>query len=342
MTLLHMDGFDLNDLSSRYQQVSGEAISTTSGARHGGMRCLQISNNNNPGITKGLGASYETIIVGFAFKAVSTYSNVTTNYITFYGDGNSQQHVTVVFDAFNQYIQPKLGSTSGTNIGAGAVMHFPPTTWAYYEIKLKIADSPNGTIEIRRNGDPTPIINETSVDTKNGGSAAGIDTIRFGVGSVGGMNIDDLYILNLSGSFNNNFLGDVRVAQLIADGNGSSSDFIGSDSDSVNNYELVSPLSSDYVRGVSGDIDLYTMSDLPDTVTDIFAVQDAARIEKNGASSSDVMTKLKIGSTEYDSIPSAPTHLGVTKTTLRELNPDTGLQWVYSDINNLEAGVEIL
>jgi hypothetical protein len=336
-----MDGFDLDDLSSRYAQVSGGTVSTTSNARHAGMRCLLIPNNNNPGITVRLNESNETIIVGFAFRATSTFSSDNTNYITFYGDSNSQQHVTVVFDAFNQYIQPKLGTTSGSNIGSGALMHFPTTDWAYYEIKLKIADSPNGSIEIRRDGDPTPIINETSVDTRNGGTVAGVDTVRFGVGNTGGMNIDDFYIANLSGSANNNFLGNVRVARLTVDGNGSSSDFVGSDSDSIDNYDLLQPLSSDYVRGMVGDIDLYSLADLPDTATDIFAVQEVAQIKKGTAGNITAATKIKIGATEYDS-----SYIGVppgwfSKTNIRELDPSTSLQWVYSDINNIELGLGV-
>ena len=81
------------------------------------------------------------------------------------------------------------------------------------------------------------------------------------------MRFDDVYLVDTSAP-NGDFLGDVRVAYLAPNGNGASSQFVGSDLNSVDNYLLVDEVpandDTDYVQSdVLNNIDTYALADLP-------------------------------------------------------------------------------
>lgn len=67
------------------------------------------------------------------------------------------------------------------------------------------------------------------------------------------------------------------VEVLRPNGNGVSSDFVGSDGDSTNNFELIdeaTPSATDYVgTALTGKADFYTLTDLGATVSEVFAVK---------------------------------------------------------------------
>jgi hypothetical protein len=72
------------------------------------------------------------------------------------------------------------------------------------------------------------------------------------------------------------FQGDCHVDYLVPDGNGDTSQWVGSDSDSVDNWQLVDempPSATDYVEADTTDLrDLYTVTNLPASGT-ILGVQ---------------------------------------------------------------------
>jgi hypothetical protein len=77
-----------------------------------------------------------------------------------------------------------------------------------------------------------------------------------------------MYLLDTAGAAPyNDFLGDVRVIRMLPNNNGVSSQLVGSDGNSTDNYLLVDEMpvaTSDYVGSLTvGNRDLYELSDLP-------------------------------------------------------------------------------
>lgn len=232
----------------------GTSSISASGARTGS-RCFGPASSGTTTISPpGLSAAH--VFIGFAwFQAGFAATNC------FRLQEGSTAHVGVGVDATGHIT---IYGVAGTVVATSTAI-FPTSAYAYLEIEANIADS-GGTVVVKVDG--TSVVSFTG-DTKNGGTGV-IDTIRFSAVSGVTCRIDDMYILDSAGSSPfNTFLGDVAVRQLLPDGNGASSDFVGSDGNSVNNYQQVDEnpsVSTDY-NGASAasKADFYTLTDIPTT-----------------------------------------------------------------------------
>lgn len=212
----------------------------------------------------------------------------------------------------------------------------------YYEHKIYIHDS-SGYIIIRANEDI--ILNVTGIDTKTGS----IDYINQLGGHFNspGMHVDDIYFLNTQGSVNNDFLGDVRVEFRQPDGNGSYTQFTGSDGDSLNNYQLVDENVRDedttyIITDGIGSIDTYTLQDMTTVAGDVKGVNYMLRARKDDSGNRRIapITYINGGLYQKDTInlPSSYT----TYWQIQETNPATSNTWTLPEINNLEFGVKLV
>jgi len=212
------------------------------------------------------------------------------------------------------------------------------------EMHVKISDTV-GIAELRIDGNTTNEITFNG-DTKNGGTNASIDNITFSHSGLGiTMWFTDVYICDTTGSNNNSWLGDVTVRTLVPSGNGASSQLVGSDADSTNNYLLVSQqpvTSATYVGSpTTGQYDSYTLGDLPAAVTQVFGVQLNSFMGKSDATLASAKPFLNIAGTKYYGTTDV---LGTTNQTYCDIyntNPGTTLTWTISDVNGLEAGMEV-
>lgn len=338
MALLFMDGFSGEDVSYKWD-VTSSAYTTLIGATSRVAGCYYGSFSNNPRtIYKTLPASSK-IIIGYG-----VYTN-TNQYVTFCGDNGATSHITVVRNSGNGRMEIRRGSDSGTLLATGTTPVFV-TTWAYVEISVTISDTV-GEVHIRFNGQTTDDVSFTG-DTKNGGTATTIDRINYcsGNGSVSTSYVADLYILDSTGATNNDFLGDVAVRTLAASGNGTDSQLTGSDGDSTNNYLLVDEhpfASADYVgSATSGLRDTYTLADLPGGVSTVYGVQVSGLMAKSDVSLGTAKLVIRSGGTLYDGTTRALSTSYVGYYERYTINPATGLAWTVSDVNGLEAGMEVV
>jgi hypothetical protein len=239
------------------------------------------------------------------------------------------------------------GLMNGTLLGSYTLPTITYTEWYYIEAKVTLSDTV-GTVEVKLNGQT--VISLTGQDTKNGGTKAVLDSI--GVGAPQTLNnvhngIDDFYLCNGAGSVNNNFLGDVVVEALYPSGDGSSSQFTGSDGNSVSNYLLVDEpngiILTDYVEDtVSGHKDLYAIGNLVRTSGPVYGIQVTDHLVNTDAGAVSAKVSLKSGATS-DSGPAVP--LVTTYKTARKLweqNPNTSGPWDIAAVNAIEAGVEVV
>lgn len=332
MTLLYIDGFETQD-SSRYD-AGGTIGFSSSGTRFGYGYCLDVS---RPIFSKSLGSNETTLITGFALK-----TNGDSFGVAFVGDGGVSTNSSIYLQP-NGGINAYRGNIGGTDLGGAAPAgSYPTNAWFYLEIKAVI-DNSSGSIEIKIDG--VTKLNVTGVDTRLT-TSTGCDKIIYTYQTTGGnRQMDDLYICNASGSVNNGFLGDVRVATLAPTGNGNSSQLVGSDGNSTDNYLLVDespPNTTDYVASAtSGNKDSYVMGDLPGGAATILGVQQVARLIKTDAGAMSAKHLIRTAATNYTSAGFALSTGWVTYTYIRETNPNTSVAWSVAEVDAHEAGIEI-
>jgi hypothetical protein len=336
MALLFMDGFNSGDFAIKWSVVSG--TTSTTGPRFAGGRHWS-SSSGAVSVSRDIPASSQ-ITVGFATNA--TFSNQQP-FVSFYGDSAITQHISVARNTTSGFLELRRGSTGGTLLATGTNVLLADT-WNYIEVQVTIADA-GGVVTVRVNGNTAPDISFTG-DTRNGGTSTNIDRVVFG-STTGGSSvyIDDVYILNSTGTTNTTFLGDVRVQSIIPTGNGNRSQLLGSDADSVNNYQLVDeqPYSTtDYVGSPTvGQGDTYGMSDLAAGTTQVFGIQNNIVAAKSDATLASGRGVIRTGGTDYFGASQVLTTSYITYRDVYDQNPDTSANWTVSDVNGIEGGFEV-
>lgn len=332
MSLLFMDGFDAGDMLIKWSSVSSSIITSSTVTPYGVGRSMELSSSAD--IYRSFTPSAQ-VTVGLAYQPVVATSEIG---ISFYADGGTIQHAGVTRNNSTGLLEAKRGvatvATGTTVLSAG--------TWYYLEIQATIADS-GGTIKIRVNGASTNEIDFTG-DTKNGGTSTLIDAVRLENRSTNNR-VDNLYVLNSSGSVNTTFLGAVRVHTLAPNGNGATSQSMGSDGNQADNYQLVDELpynAADYVASSSSaQRDTYQLDDLPAGYHQILGAQSNMVGLKNAAGARALKTAVRSNETVYYGTSRSLSTNAQTYSDVFENSPVTSSAWSSAEINNLESGMEV-
>lgn len=157
----------------------------------------------------------------------------------------------------------ELINGNGTILGATAAV-FSTTVWQHYVLTATIGDAGAATLEI--NGET--VIDVAGVDTRNGGTTGLVDSAMITATVTGSFNyvhVDDVYVCDGDGlEPYNGSLGDCKVETLRPNGNGAANQWVGSDGNQVDNWQLVDDdnTTTDYVATATvGNRDLYTLTD---------------------------------------------------------------------------------
>lgn len=231
---------------------------------------------------------------------------------------------------------------NGTVVLATGTKVFNIGVWYYVELKI-VFDDTVGAVQLKVDG--VTDINLTNVDTKATSNPSA------NLLSLSGSNpvlYDDLYVLDGSGpSPYNDFLGDCRVETLLPNGDGNSSQLLGSDGNSVNNYLLVDEATqpnsdTDYVESATvGQKDTYAYGNLAVVSGTVYAVAPIPWAKKTDAGSRAICTVARLAGTEVDSgaiaLPSSYTYYQDIRTT----KPGGGA-WTIADVNAAEFGVKVV
>ena len=151
---------------------------------------------------------------------------------------------------------------------------------------------------------------------------------------------DDLWITT------GELLGDIRVHHLVPNSTVSAS-WSRYPSSLTANHEAVDELNpnndTDYVyTSTAGATDVYEFEDLPATASAVRAVGIHTMARKDDAGSRSMRSFLRIGATNY---PGATVNLPDSYAGIKDYwlqNPATGTDWTVADVNNLQAGVELI
>lgn len=354
MTLLFADGCDWGasaDLTRKYHfgvninsGVATSNITVTSGGRGGG-NCIKVhkgSNSTIPTINRAVGSVSGDLVIAFALY-VNTV-DATMAFFHAYSGGTIQIFLELTTGGNIQARVNSSPTTGGTTYVS--TVGYSISTWHWIELKIKISDTV-GKIILKVDG--TTGINQTNIDTAITAGSTTVTAVGFrseGPGSTNGGDflIDDLVILDDQGSVNNDFPGDTAIKTLLPNGNGNSSQLVGSDSNSTDNYLLVDETSldtADYVGSATlNDIDLYAMTDLTGSPT-IKAVCFSPVLGKADAGGRKYAPMVRQSTTNYagsdTSVPLGPAVVQV----IYETNPATSSAWTATEVNADEFGVKV-
>lgn len=158
---------------------------------------------------------------------------------------------------------------------------------------------------------------------------------------------DDIYVNDDSGSApENTFLGENFVVESpVPNGNGNSSQWVGSDGNSTDNHLLVDDSGNgdtDYVKsGTLDDIDLYAFGDLSNATGTIIGVNHYLVARKDDVATRKIASIIRTNATDY--VGSEKTMAGTYGlfNENRLMNPDTAARFTIAEVNALEAGQKV-
>jgi hypothetical protein len=333
MPLVYVDGFEYAVEALSFSGSSG----ITTGARTGtncvtcaplGARALFTTATLLPG-----GAAVSDIVlVGFA---INTSAGSPSSSIFSTGVGAASPHFRVNLNSSRGLDIINAGGGVQASSSPGLI---PAGIWAYIEVQGRIHDT-LGQVTIRVNG--TTVVSATNFDTKNPASAAA-DVIWFEPGGVSPCLFDDFYLC--TGSLSDPFLGDSRVDTLLPNGNGAVNQFVGSDGNSTDNYLLVDevpPSSTDYTGSPTvGQQDLYTFADLGFTTGTIHAVCPTFYVAKTEVGARTAKPVLRRTTSNVGTGFTLDTAYR-TRQAVYTTDPETSAAWTITNVNALQAGVEV-
>lgn len=338
MALLFCDSFDhyttLAQALTKWTTSAGSP--TINAASRFGAGALRVSSAQN--LQRTVASSAGPYIWGFAFYYTSAPVADTVIFTTL-------ESTTVHADLRLTPTGTLRATRNGTSLGLGTAV-LSQLTWYYIEVKITINNT-TGVFAVKLNG--VSELNLTSQDTQNGGTGV-IDNYRLGYNGSGQASdpafYDDHVMLDTTGSApNNDFIGDVRVEALLPNGNGNSSQWVGQDADSTDNYLNVDEASPDdnttyNESGTVSNKDTYAYSNLTPGSGTVYGVQIVPYARKTDSGSRSIVSVARLSATEVDSSNKALTTTYLYLPDMRETKPGGGA-WSVSDVNSAEFGAKV-
>ena len=340
MTLLKAEswiGVGATQTNRKWSQVGANPTVQT-GRWGSGSRAMQTGNT-------GWGyavANLTTTIQGAAFKNTGGFNTL----CLFWGWDSATAQWCLINNTSGNLVA-KRGGNTGTTLGTSSLAML--TNQSYYiECKVTVHDS-TGVFVVKVNGDTW--LNLTSQDTQNTANTF-VNQIGFGAdpATQTGMqqHVEDMYICDTAGSSpTNDFLGDVRVQGLLPDANGNTSNLVGQDANSTDNYLNVdedAPGADDDTTynesSTVNDKDTYNYPALTPTTGTVYGVQISPLARKTDAGVRSIASIARLSGTEVDSSNKALSATYIYLPDVRETKPGGGA-WSISDVNSAEFGVKV-
>lgn len=336
MSLLWMEGFEwvnsAADLALRYDSILG--ITAQQAGRVSGFSVA--TSNGATVIQKNLGSNRASWVIGLGFFHVAGASAR----LIYLLDSTSLQ-CELRTNASNQLLITRNGSQASITNGTSTVTL--SAGWNYVEWKVTIANSSSAdSCIVMLNG--VEVINVTAGSDLQNTANAFAQTVGLGNTSSATYRFDDWYVLDQSGSVNNDFLGDSRVITLYPDGNGNSTQWTPIAGTNYENVDDATPdADSTYnFSSTVGHTDLYTFGNAPAALTTIHGIQTGIVARKDDAGSREFARVIRTNSTNYDGTTVTLTDSYVSYAEVQEQNPNTSSAWTVSDINAIEAGIKVV
>jgi hypothetical protein len=237
--------------------------------------------------------------------------------------------------AYKGDLTTTLGSPSANSLVSGVLQ--------YIEVKA-LFDTTNGTLEVRVNGTSSGWLNLTGIDTQATANATANQVIFGGDYSIDGSKryICDVVVWDTSGSFNNDFMGEVNVDAFFPTGAGTYSQFTPSAGSNYTCVDESDPNTSDYVSTHDdGNKDSYTFADVVGNSPSVKAVVNNLWMKKSNSGVAYMKGLCRSGGTDYTGTAATPLTTYSCSQTAYEADPATSGVWTQSAFNNSEFGVQM-
>lgn len=275
-------------------------------------------------------------VVGFRMRTnFDSGPNSGNLHATFLSDSGATQHVGIV-PVTGGRIRVYRGSTQIAESADGAV---PENSWCYVEFKAVIDDAAG---EIVVKVDNVEVINESGIDTRNGGTSPNIDRLRLNTWNAVWY-FRDVYLCSLAGASFNDFLGPINVEALLPDGVGDNSDW--TPNGAATGWQAEDERDPDndttYVAAnAAGLRDDYSFEDLAVITDNILAVQ-VASLARSGDLPLDLGPYVRRGSNDDGPMMTPAGSYGPTPPILHiwDQDPIAAAAWTPANVNATRFGV---
>lgn len=347
MSFIFADGFDWvtawADLYDRGYALFSNGVTIDTVNMHSGRACLSMDSSEwakhvfrNP--------SSDTVFISFWFR--SNLVSLTKNFLAIFHGGTSEYYNIIKMDTNGKLSWMPY---SGGALAGPSTNSLTADTWHHIEIKCKFTNSTSAGDCLLKVDGGTWLDLGSGKDTMWGSIATGT-----GLGMYAGhAGLDDSYFDELviwddqGGAPWNTWQGKLQIETLKPNGNGNSSDFLGSDADSTDNYLHADEDTQDGDTSYSGsatvtDKDLYAYQDITGDVSTVQAVQVVSVAKRTGSTTRKAKALARTASIDYQG---SEVLLGLDAYEYHEeqwlVNPNTTSAWIESEVNGAEFGLEI-
>ena len=341
MALLFMEGFDQYEIANEATMARGgwwagvpltdANVIIEAGTRHATAAGKQL--RLNAGGQDAFHALPETadFTIGMAYIL-----NTANDAILFAVNADATQHLNLVTRAGGD-IRIRRGSTTlDTTVGLGLA----DGVWHYIELQALISNTGNYIVKV----DGQEVLSDTSVDTQNGSNAF-VNRLQLEGGVTQNPRWDDIYFLDIAGSDNTDFLGEVRIETIFPDALGNENDFTASPAvDQHLNVDDGATADDDTTYNHSAtatDRELYGFAALQGNVDTVFAVQAMMLVRKEEAGFREVRVIARSNVTEVEGSNEALSIGYVYKSHIYENDPDGGTDWDEAAVNAAQFGLDL-
>jgi hypothetical protein len=280
------------------------------------------------------GSEHATVVFGCAIKSDTSGAIIR---ITLMADNLATSHVTFLINPATGTVEVRRGTATGTVLGTSAAVFLIWNQWYHIQAKVVLSDAA-GAVQVRWEGNPTPILDLSAVDTKNAGTAAVLSGIDLGSTGSTYAHFDDLWVETGADA---DFWGDCEVVTRVVNGAGSVTQLTPSAGANYENVDEVPPDTTTYNTGATdGLYDLYAVADLSNTSGVIKDLTVTAYAAKTGTEDKYIRTVVKTESTEYEGASSALSTSWLHHMTRYRNNPNTGVAWTRAQVNAIEIGAK--
>lgn len=315
----------------------------------GGLGFRSVTNNSTflTGILrKHLPSSYgsgDTLGIGMhVYFASHDGANEDTDYGIFqvYDVSNSAAVLTVTYTSTG-VVQVRRGTNTGTIIATSDTNTLDAATLFHIEFQFGFHAS-TGTVEMRVNGEEW--INETGLNTLGSPSPSsfGFFIMNSSSGEDIDLYIDNLYLYDTTGSYNNDWIGEQRVYTVVPTGDTATEDWtLSTGSDSYALLDEIPANTTDYIEASSvSDRTDVSLGNLPSVNISVKGVQVAVVAQKTDAGSGGI--QVGIVSNSVDDLSSDQ---GLTQSQwlryfhIVEEDPDTTAAFTAAGVNGLDLAM---
>lgn len=343
MALLLAEGFDgwgISDLGVMYPgSTAGNWTVHATNGRRGGSCLYRTNTADDTRLRWNCPSSSDKIYSGMAFR-VDSISYGRDFKISYYGTGVGGTSVYWLFESTSMEIRFYNTYGAGDSL-RGTKTGISLGTWYYVEMYALIDAS--GTLVGKVDGEE--ICNVSGIPTDGGGGGDYMTYMMIDFSDYNQSRLDDLYVCDGTGSYNNDFLGDCRVDPVYINGAGNYTQMAPS---AGSNYQCVDETdldTSDYVEGdADGEKDSYSFADVTtelddDRIKGLVVVSPALRTIDND--NAKLRTLVRTGGSDYyDGLGESLSQSWRVQRAPFDRDPSDSGAWTQAKINACEFGVE--